>query len=156
MSTYGSKYHATQALDVAEVAKLVRADIKAVQAADSNAGLAADRGRLPRTLGYGVRIARYSMGKSVTVTVTGMADRDHFTTDGYGRTVLTSGAQLIEDTLKAILWAYNYDNSDGQRDYYEGRFAAEVDIETEDIAAAEAAYRDRQAARRARRPARRG
>lgn len=125
MSTYGSKYHDTEHLDIAEVAKLVRADIKVGQAV----------GVLPVTLTYGVRIARYSGGKSVTVTVTGLADAEHFTTDDYGRSVLTPAAQLIEDTLKAILWAYNYDNSDGQRDYYEGRFAAQVDIETDATAA---------------------
>jgi hypothetical protein len=130
MSTYGSKYHDTQSLDIAEVAKLVRADIKAARLAAA-LGLPG----LPPGLGYGVRIARYSGGKSVTVTVTGLADAEHFTTDDYGRSVLTPGAQLIEDTLKAILWAYNYDNSDGQRDYWEGRFAAEVDIETDATAA---------------------
>lgn len=141
MTTYGSKYHETKDLDVADVARLVRADIK----------VGVHLGALPAALGYRVRIERYSMGQAINVTVTGLTDVQHFTTNGYGRMVLSRGAQQIEDTLKAVLAAYNRDNSDGAADYYEVRFAAEVDVQTEEDAAAEAAHRDRQATRRARR-----
>jgi hypothetical protein len=97
--TIGTKYEQTKDLDIAQIAKLVRQDI----AAEVKAGL------LPKVK-YSVRISRYSMGQSLDVTI-GQADR--------------SPIQRIE----AIVFAYNYDGSDSQTDYFDNRFYTHIRCE---------------------------
>ena len=121
MKFVGSKYHATEGMDVAELAKLVRADIRT----------AIKNGELPRTArDYSVTIQRYSGGRSLNVT---MKDADHlrvWTWTGYGWVYgLTDEGKRIESVLTEIVQSYNYDDSDIMTDYFHVRFYSHVKID---------------------------
>lgn len=137
---YGSKYAETQSLDLAAVAKLVRADIKAAVKAK----------KLPADLTYSVRTDRYSMGQSLGILVKGMSDDRQYkvrpTRDE--REVLTEEAGRAIERLEAILRAYNYDGSDSMSDYYDVRFSSHVSIQDERGARSAAAEKARKNARK--------
>lgn len=112
--TIGSRYAETADLDIADIAKLVRKDIKS----------AVKAGTLPSDAKYTVRIERYSLGQSLHVTAT-LPDRparvrDDFPYDGhYG---FTPEADAIKNRLQRMTDAYNYDGSDVMTDYSLVRF----------------------------------
>lgn len=118
--SYGSKYN--RDLDIAQIAKLVRADIKA----------AVKEGTLPKGFKASVRISRYSMGQSLNVTVkaapgvTIMNPLRLAHEESGSREVMTRDELL--DTVKSIVDAYNYDGSDSQSDYYNVNFYGFVDF----------------------------
>jgi hypothetical protein len=124
--TTGSKYEVTKDLDLAQVAKLVRADIKATQKA----------GFLPAGLECSVRISRYSMGQSLDVRITAApfvvyvpehqvdANRDA----GVRCPFLTRSAVAAFDVIEAIVEAYNRDRSDTQSDHFDVRFYGHVEF----------------------------
>lgn len=112
--TIGNKYMETRDLDIAEVAKLVRKDIKA----------AVKNGHLPADTKYSVRIERFSMGQAINITATlpdrparVRIDREYDGQYGY-----TNESNAINAVLNAIVNAYNYDNSDVLTDYFQVRF----------------------------------
>ncbi|TET51335.1 MAG: hypothetical protein E3J64_07045 [Anaerolineales bacterium] len=119
----GSKYAETKDLDLAEIAKLVRADIKA----------AVKAGDLPKGTKTSVRISRYSMGQSLTATITecpglivANPDRVRFDLDDpHGHTtlpLLSPDATRVVGVVQDITDSYNYDSSDPASDYYNVRF----------------------------------
>lgn len=110
----GSKYAATKGMDIKDVAKLVRADIKASVAA----------GQVPAG-SYTVKIHRFSGGQAIDVrgTVAGLVVREP---QADGRSLYTEQARAIRLTLEAILGQYNYDRSDIQSDYHDNRFYGDV------------------------------
>ena len=123
--TYGAKYE--DGLNVTEIAKRVRADISdAVKA-----------GTLPK-IATSVRISRYSMGQSVSVTVT--ATPAGFQIHNAARLAATlknpnghvehpwmsDEGRALMNALEAIVDAYNYDGSDSMTDYYDVNFHASV------------------------------
>jgi hypothetical protein len=124
--TIGSKYRETQGLDVAEIAKLVRKDIKAAQ----------KRGDLPKAMKASVRIERYSGGQSLDVEiksgVSGVLNKariDDNARNPYGQPVhpiLSDYGKALLDTIKALVGAYNFDNSDLQTDYHYVRFFSHI------------------------------
>jgi len=110
----GNKYQTTRDLDVTAIAKLVRADIKALKIAG---------------LKCSVTIERYSGGQSIHVRVVS-ADvqvwtneflkanpHHHFEGDRY-----TPEASELLARLESVLQAYNFDNSDTMTDYFHVRF----------------------------------
>jgi hypothetical protein len=108
---YGTHYAATADLDIAEIAKLIRRDIK-------NLGLA--------PLKFSVRIDRFSMGQSIDVTISGQdwpttAYDPHF---GFNRH--TPQAAALMGMVEQIIGRYNYDGSDAMTDYYDVRFYSHV------------------------------
>lgn len=128
---YGSKYKAE--LDVAEIAKLVRADIKTAIAA----------GELPEGLKCGVRISRYSMGQSIDLSFAVEGPwtlynpaRLAFERDSphsplcdapdEARWIYSTETRALTDKLEALLDAYNHDGSDPASDYYDNLFHAHV------------------------------
>jgi hypothetical protein len=124
---YGAKYDGN--LDTAQIAKRVRADLKAAIAS----------GELP-AMKASVRISRYSMGSSITVSLSDIAGLTLFNAERlradcdqpHGHITLpiyTDEARAILDAVEAILAAYNYDASDSQTDYYESAFHANVDFD---------------------------
>lgn len=134
----GTKYEATKDLDITEVAKLIRKDIKAALKA----------GTLPDGK-YTVRCERYSMGQSITVSakiegpdrVRGDDPRSAMTPKELaGYTYIpehTMPASLvgIQGTLQGIVDAYNRDRSDTLTDYFENKFAGSVNVRgTEPVA----------------------
>lgn len=128
--TVGNLYEATRDLDVAEIAKRVRRDIKAAKIV----------GDLPTDAKTSVRIRRYSMGQSIDVYVTLPRPARVPSTDRrssrhgeieFGRPVeytVTVEAANISATVRGILEAYNYDDSDTMTDYFDRRFYADVVI----------------------------
>lgn len=123
-TTVGSKYQATKDMDIAEVAKLVRADIKAAIKAGQ---LAAGK--------YGVTIERFSMGQAlnVKVAIPGLVDRcpERMAALDRGepvRTTRTDAAEAVIAMIEGILGAYNRAEDHGQSDYHHTRFYAHVRI----------------------------
>lgn len=124
----GNRYDETRTLDVADVARLIRADIKA----------AVKAGRIPKGPRYSVRTSRFSGGCSIDVNVSNWdgdcrvlgsdarscSDHPDFA-DSY---VYTAEADAAVKVLRSITGNYNRDNSDSQTDYYDVRFYSHVQI----------------------------
>lgn len=120
----GSKHSATADMDLADVAKLIRSDIRA----------AIKVGQLPAGT-YSVRISRYSMGQSLTVraSIPGVVERcpermAAFERGEQVRTTRTDAAQAVIDTLEALVGAYNRSLSNPASDYSNVRFYTHIDI----------------------------
>lgn len=124
-SPYGNKYD--KDLNVVEIAKRIRADIKQAIA----------DGIIP-AIKTSVRISRYSMGRSIDVYITeapfavvnpewavarasGASVREM---DGIGQ--LTAEAKRVRAVVADIRAAYNYDRSDSMTDYYDVNFGGSV------------------------------
>jgi len=103
--TIGSKYAETKDMDIAEIAKLVRKEIKEFYSEMKGVKIS-------------VRIERYSMGQSMAIRIsnTGFARR-------------TTMNDQMRDELKKIVDQYNYDDIDSMTDYYNVRFHGDVRIE---------------------------
>lgn len=126
--------------DTAEIAKLIRRDIKA----------AVKAGDLPKVK-VSVRTSRYSGGSSINVRIRSVegiqminADRvRHEWLDAHGRhadacreygrlpVLLSSEAQSVKDTIERIVCSYNYDRSDLHTDYFDKAFAGIVQFDHE-------------------------
>jgi hypothetical protein len=130
----GAKYDETKRLDIAEIAKLVRADIKAAK----------KEGKLPKK-GFktSVRIERFSGGCSLNISVktspfqvlnpeylTWEAENPHeckpYWLDRY-----TPEAKAALELLKGIMGSYNRDNSDTMSDYFDVRFYGDAGFDWE-------------------------
>lgn len=125
--SYGAKYDGS--LSTVEIAKLVRADIKAAVA----------DGTLPRRgphadIKYSVRTEKFAGGSAINVSIkhfpeTTELPRD-FTTDRYGQPLLgrhmTTEAVRIKGVIEAIVAAYNHDGSEVQVDYFDVNFYSSV------------------------------
>lgn len=128
----GAKY---ERLDVAEIAKRVRAEIKDLVKA----------GKLP-TAKYGVTIQRFAGGRSMSIRVKDLpttfpllnpervlieAREPHtFHPDFHYPRYAPEGRAMM-DTLKAIADAYRYDRSDSMTDYFDTNFYLHVDVDHE-------------------------
>lgn len=116
----GSKFAATSGMDLAAVAKLVRADIKAaVKAGQLTAG------------DYSVTISRYSMGQSMDVTVKACAltvvnaarvAAEMTGADGYDYPRYSDEGKALLSTLEGIMAQYNRSASDSHSDYSNVKF----------------------------------
>lgn len=127
--TYGSKY--SKGVDVAEIAKSVRADIKA----------AIKAGELP-AIKVGVTVSRYAGGRSLRLNVTAcpvdimnparvLADAANPHAYPTVREVHTEEGRAILAHLESIVGAYNFDGSDTQSDYFHVNFYAHVGFSSE-------------------------
>ncbi len=135
----GSKY--TGFRDVAQVAKDVRGDLKAAQAA----------GYLPDDVKMSVTTSKYAGGQALRVEIRGMPDQDIYRHDPTswepGRRYSAPCREVI-DRVDAIAGAYDRSTTDAHTDYFNVMYWCHVDVEDE----AGARWRAEQAA--ARRPAR--
>lgn len=120
-------------LDIKEIAKLVRADIAAAIKAGTLANVKTQ-----------VRISRYSGGQSMTVNVVGLpdgfvldntpareawlAESGNCEWDPRCPSLYTAEGHAVLDKLEAIMSAYNWDNSDSQRDHFDVNFYQHVDF----------------------------
>ena len=117
----GKKYNKN--LDVKEIAKLVREDIKK---------------ELPN-IKTSVRIERYSMGRSINIEVIELNYnpfnklwvKQMVKDDLITESMYIKDFQLIMDKLKEIVNNYNYNNSDGMTDYFDVNFYSNIVIEGE-------------------------
>lgn len=120
-----------RSLDITEIASLVRRDIAA----------AVKGGRLPK-IKTSIRIARFSGGQSLTITVSKVPDGfvvdNHVKREAWltiaGNTSWSPGcpgrytpaAQGVLDTLEEISDQYNWDFSDSQSDHYDVNFYGHI------------------------------
>lgn len=124
-TVYGKKYEATKNLSRVEIAKLIRADIKA----------AVKVGRLPKAKYY-VNTSSYSGGGSIDIRFARVEEpgfvlfnpeRVRFDLETNYREftrlpIFSERTVAICAELKAISDAYNYDGSDLMTDYFHVRF----------------------------------
>lgn len=143
----GSVYQTAGRLDVTEIAKRMRVNLRNAQSV----------GMLPADAKFSVTTDRYAGGQSVDVTVKGMPDSWTYTTRdtayGQAQRVHSDAARATIDAIRAMLAEYNRDNSDSMTDYYDVWFSPGVTIEDERTAAFWAEEKARKAARKARRAA---
>lgn len=135
--TYGSKYGDLKRLtgkdwaSAADIAKLIRADIKAaVKAGDLPAVFAGHK------VAYAVTVENYSMGRSIDITVRGVPEAARTTErdvygHGYMTTVDTAEAVALKAKLKWYHEAYNYDGSDIMTDYFDVNYYGSVEFESD-------------------------
>lgn len=132
---YGAKYN--RDLDIAEIAKALRADIKA--------GIA--NGELPKGLETSVRIRRYSGGQSLDVTVTACPafrcvnpewalatfepTHPNFRSHEH-RARYTAEAESLLTRLNTMREAYNHDGSDLMADHFDVNFYGNVTLRRDD------------------------
>lgn len=140
---YGNKYKA--GMDIADIAKAVRADIKAAQKAK----------QLPKEMKTSVRISRFAGGQSLDVKVQRFPYECY--TEEYKKAELagencyamfdnerahTKEYKNAMKVLKAIVGAYNYDGSDTMVDYFNVNFYGNVDFDYTFMRAEIQAYKD--------------
>jgi hypothetical protein len=128
--TEGSKYAATKDLSTTEIAKCIRGDLKAAVAA----------GELPTGIKLGVRTRYASMMSAIDVTIVALPDgfeiynRERVRYDetngkeGQWGNWMADSASALQKRIRAIVDAYNFDNSDPMVDYFHVRFYGSVDF----------------------------
>lgn len=126
--TIGAKYDETKHLDIADIAKLVRKDIRELVKSDD----------LPE-FKYSVRIDRFSGGQAIRVSIQSSKTldvteyREAFHVNRYDIDSLSADMQRkyvtaneTYDKVRSVVEAYNYDASDAMVDYFNVRFYATV------------------------------
>lgn len=115
----GSGYEAGKHLDIAEISKRTRAELKEATKA----------GYLPEGLKYSVRIDRYAGGCSLYVHISGVpkADRvDPTETDHYGDPAERAESRELRRRLEGIANRYNRQDVDSQVDYFNVSYYSHV------------------------------
>lgn len=125
----GAKYEATKDLRRVEVAKLIRADLKAFFGAGSawKASVVCDG---ERGTGKGIRVRLTPPAGFLILNPDRVADEvrnPHGNQRGYPR--YTAAAQWVLDQVLDLVNAYNFDDSDSQQDYFHVRFYEDVGID---------------------------
>lgn len=128
----GTKYHETKDIDIKDIAKMVRNDIKQ---------------QLPG-FNTSVKIQRYAGGQSLGVDVTAApaplqnpnfdynfandvhAGRINSWNDEEAKKLdrYTAAGIHVKEVLKKIVDAYRHDDSDGMTDYFDTNFYAHIDV----------------------------
>lgn len=122
--SYGKKYE--RDLDISEIAKRVRKEIKA---------------ELPKGFKVSVRISRYSGGQSLDAEIKAVPpgfvinnpervrleeEDPNWVTRAGAYPIFSEEATKVEKTIKGIIEAYNYDGSEIQVDYFDVNFYGHV------------------------------
>jgi hypothetical protein len=124
---YGSKYDEVKSLTTTEIAKRIRADIKA----------ALDNGCLPMAK-YSVRTEYFSGGSSIHVHVKELTfcpytqaylDADKAAWRGFNDTTYVGAWLQAKKAVERIVAAYNYDGSEPMIDYFHVNFYSSVDLD---------------------------
>jgi len=151
---YGAKYHESQGKDAsgnyrylgaAEIAKLMRADIKAE----------IEAGNLPKA-NYSVRVQNYAGGRSIDLTVRDLEGAwvpenlslcdpnycrtyspgepseytQHYSNRCPGAEHLSDEAERVLEIVKSIHAAYNFDGSEAMVDYFHVNYYGHAEIES--------------------------
>lgn len=117
----GSKYEQTKSMSKAEIAKLIRADLKSA---------------FPG-IKFSVRTSHFSGGGSIDIEIKSLPagmrvrnpDNRHPVTGQHQW--MTDEAIALEKGIKAVADAYNFDHSDLMADYFHVRFYCEVKFSRE-------------------------
>lgn len=133
---YGSKYDKVKGFTRAEIAKLIREDIKLArkiskQVAEPGALKTVDPiGDSPAGIRFSVRTENYSGGGSIDVFIRNIPSGWGFELqkDDWGEPMEmpTPALRSLAKELKKIMDAYNYDGSDITTDYFDVRFYGSV------------------------------
>lgn len=123
----GSNYAQTADLDIKEVAKLIRKDLKTHY----------------KGYKFSVRISGFSGGQSLGVVIKEIPDSLTLYNPEWLQQIRTTGhypydlarnspeaIQLCKD-IRSIVQSYNYDGSDSQTDYFNVRFYTHVDFDSD-------------------------
>jgi hypothetical protein len=126
----GSKFE--RGIDVKDIAKLVRTDIKE----------AIKKGELPKGTKVSVRISRFSGGRSISAYIKHLGekgvinpawvkwhDENPHGYHGDGPPLYTATATQAIKTIEGIMAAYNFDDSDSQVDYFHVNFYGHVEFD---------------------------
>lgn len=139
--TYGAKYEQVKNMGLAEIAKLMREDVKLArkvgkQAAEPGSLALVDAlGTMPAQIKVSITSQYYSGGGSIHVRVKnipdgwGFVEEDHPFRDGATRMVPSPAFSAVLTDLRVIHAAYNYDGSDISTDYYDKNYLGCVDYE---------------------------
>lgn len=126
----GAAYQATSRLDITEIAKRVRVNLRN----------AAELGSLPAEMTFSVRISRFANGQSLDVDLSGMPDTWTYVSPGlepnYAEHIpwhggYTPAAKAVKSYVESMVEAYNRDDSDSQSDHFDVRFYSTVKIQDE-------------------------
>jgi hypothetical protein len=120
--TEGELYQATRNLDITEIAKLIRKDLKD----EIFAGLK-----------FSVRIDRFSMGQSIDCTITDAPETFAVINPNFeiafalgncthGISRYTDNAAALLKVVEKVVNKYNYDDSDGMIDYFSNKYYSHV------------------------------
>jgi hypothetical protein len=132
--SYGAKYDHTGRMDIADIAKLVRADIKlarkiAQQTAEPGSLAIVDTlGNAPAQIKFGVRVSRFSGGCALDITIKNIPD-NWWVERNNGRERGKFGSPALKAVaaeLRQIMDAYNHNGSDLLTDYFDVRFYGHV------------------------------
>ncbi len=121
---YGAKY--AKDADIKDIAKMVRADIKAAVAA----------GTLPVGIKVSIRIDRYSMGQSLDAEIVALpfpawAMKPMGGGGDVGRELVRRPSDRADAAMKAIgdlIAAYNHDGSDSMVDHFDVNFYSHITL----------------------------
>ena len=119
--TIGPKYDRDRWRSAAEVARLLRADLKAAQ----------ESAALPPSAVFSVRSESFAGGQSVRVEIRNLPDREILDDHPDYPNRLNRDARELERTVRRMANAYNRDASDSQSDVFDVHYYAQVSIETE-------------------------
>jgi hypothetical protein len=117
----GPRYDPARWRSSAEVARLVRADLRAAQA----------RGALPPSAVFSVRSDSFAGGQSLRVQIRNLPDREILDDHPDFPRRLSPAARELERAVRRVANAYNRDRSDSQSDVFDVHYYAHVSIETE-------------------------
>ena len=117
----GPKYDREAWRTSAEVARLLRADLKAAQVSAA----------LPPTAMFSVRSESFAGGQSVRVEIRNLPDREILDDHPDYPHRLGRAARELEHVVRRLANAYNRDASDRASDVYDVHYNAQVSIETE-------------------------
>lgn len=120
MKTIGAKFEATKDMRIAEVAKLIRKDLK-----DQFPGLKFKVNSGVSTFHPYVDVTVCSLPAGVTVR----NQAPHLA--GALRAWMSDEAIALSNAVQAVVNAYNWDNSEPQSDYYNSRFFESVQFASE-------------------------
>lgn len=131
--SYGAKYDMVRDIwNIAEIAKLMREDIKLVRkiglkAAEPSALAVADPiADAPACIKFAVRTEKYSGGGSIHIIIRNIPEDWGYEmgTDEYGleRRVATPALKALAAELQAIHHAYNHNGSDITTDYFDVKY----------------------------------
>lgn len=136
---YGDKYADTRDLRLADIAKLIRAEVKlsrrlAKMTATPGAVKVADPiGDAPAAIKASVRTKHFAGGGSIDVRLSGIPAEwgwtevpDDCYIDQRPRKVATPALKAFARAIKQVMDSYNYDGSDTMSDYSDVRFYGNV------------------------------
>jgi len=117
----GPRYDPARWRSSAEVARLLRADLRAAQAG----------GALPPSAVFSVRSDSFAGGQSVRVEIRNLPDREILDDHPDFPRRLSPAARELERVVRRVVNAYNRDRSGSQSDVFDVHYYGHVSIETE-------------------------